>query len=85
MLEIFVQPLTAADSLTCFGFLVFIFFFRTEAAAYEIYENNFHTKYSGFKVLNTARPQLHWGLIETGDSKLLQSISHPVAGQSSGS
>ena len=28
------------------------FYFRTEDAAYEIYENNMHTKYSGFTVLS---------------------------------
>ena len=27
------------------------FYFRTEGGAYEIYENNMHTKYSGFTVL----------------------------------
>ena len=31
-------------------YLSHAFYFRTEAAAYEIYENNMHTKYSGFTV-----------------------------------
>ena len=47
--EIFVQSLTDADSLTCFVPFT-CNFFRTEAAAYEIYENIMHTKYSGFTV-----------------------------------
>ena len=49
MHEISVQPLTAADSLTCFEFLA-CFYFRTEAAAYKINKNKVHTKYSGFIV-----------------------------------
>ena len=32
-------------------YLSHAFYFRTEAAAYEIYENNMHTKYSGFTIL----------------------------------
>ena len=31
------------------------FYFRTEAATYEIYENNMHTKYSGFTVYKKSR------------------------------
>ena len=48
--ENFVHPLTAANSLTCFRFFVCILYFRTKAAAYEIYENKMHTNYSGFTV-----------------------------------
>ena len=46
----FVQPLTTADSLTCFELFV-CFYFRTEAVAYEMYENKMHTKYFVFTAL----------------------------------
>ena len=47
-------------------YLPHAFYFRTEGAAYEIYENNMHTKYSGFTVTqkrklnlkNLPRPKL---------------------------
>ena len=34
-------------------YLLHAFYFRTEAATFEIYENNMHTKYSGFTVFST--------------------------------
>ena len=43
----------SADSLTCFV-PSHAFYFCTEAATYEIYENNMHTKYSGFTVCRIA-------------------------------
>ena len=57
--EIFVQTLTAANSLTCFDFLLHMIF-CTEAAAYEMFEYKMHTKYSGFTVV-------HCGLSWSGD------------------
>ena len=37
-------------------YLSHAFYFRTEGGAYEIYENNMHTKYSGFTVRVFSRP-----------------------------
>ena len=80
--EINVQPLTAAAFLTCFEHS-YAFYFGTEAAVYEIYENKMDTKYSGFTVRVWKRGELmrwslRWSLLDLR-SKVLSNWLHSLS------
>ena len=52
----------------------YAFYFRTEAATYEIYENKTHTKYSEFTVLGTDFYGVHPLTIEVDNWKRIHEV-----------
>ena len=75
--EIFVQLLTAADSLTCLELFV-CKLFCTEVATYELYKNKIHMIYCGFTVRTILNIGMSRKIKIAHNSQIDLNIENPV-------